>query len=134
MNNAQEPVLHHFSTVFHIQGQAHDMFSRIFPNTNLQFFLTNNHVCNICVYFFLWRQNLTWNCSLIYVFFPEFTWAEPEIVLNSRREQFLYRTCSPHVLQKEELLKKIYLYESTNFFYQYFLKWSKLRTNAFFDK
>ena len=51
MNNAQEPVLHHFSTVFHIQGQAHDMFSRIFPNTNLQFFLTNNHVCNICLYF-----------------------------------------------------------------------------------
>ena len=25
-------------------------------------------------------------------------------------EQFLYTTCSPHVLQKEELLTKIYLY------------------------
>ena len=27
-----------------------------------------------------------------------------------RSEQFLYTTCSPHVLQKEELLTKIYLY------------------------
>jgi len=27
-------------------------------------------------------------------------------------EQFLYTTCSPHVLQKEELLTKIYLYSS----------------------
>ena len=26
-------------------------------------------------------------------------------------EQFLYTTCSPHVLQKEELLKKVYLYQ-----------------------
>ena len=25
-------------------------------------------------------------------------------------EQFFYTTCSPHVLQKEEILKKIYLY------------------------
>ena len=29
-------------------------------------------------------------------------------------EQFLYTTCSPHVLQKEELLTKIYLYRDAN--------------------
>ena len=29
-------------------------------------------------------------------------------------EQFLYTTCSPHVLQKEELLTKIYLYQKKN--------------------
>ena len=31
------------------------------------------------------------------------------------QKHFLYTTCSPHVLQKEELLTKIYLYRDDNF-------------------
>ena len=39
------------------------------------------------------------------------TWGEHVVYRNCFRysEQFLYTTCSPHVLQKEELLRKIYL-------------------------
>ena len=33
-----------------------------------------------------------------------------EIVSDKYSEQFLYITCSPHFLRKEELLTKIYLY------------------------
>ena len=33
-------------------------------------------------------------------------------------EIFLYTTCSPHVLQKEELLTKIYLYKTRRFFFK----------------
>ena len=36
-----------------------------------------------------------------------------EIVSDIQRF-FLYTTCSPHVLQKEELLTKIYLYAQLN--------------------
>ena len=32
------------------------------------------------------------------------------LTFNLVSEQFLYTTCFPHVLQKEELLAKIYLY------------------------
>ena len=41
------------------------------------------------------------------------TWGELVVYKNCFRysEQFLYTTCSPHVLQKEELLTKIYLYK-----------------------
>ena len=40
------------------------------------------------------------------------TWGEHIAYRNCfwHSEQFLYTTCSPHVLQKEELLTKIYLY------------------------
>ena len=40
------------------------------------------------------------------------TWGKHVAYRNCFRhsEQFLYTTCSPHVLQKEELLTKIYLY------------------------
>ena len=41
------------------------------------------------------------------------TWGEHVVYRNGfwHSEQFLYTTCSPHVLQKEKLLTKIYLYE-----------------------
>ena len=39
-------------------------------------------------YFIQFSQNLTCDCLLISVFSPEFTWAEPKIVLNIRTEQF----------------------------------------------
>ena len=39
-------------------------------------------------YFIKFSQNLTSDCLLISVFSPEFTWAEPKIVLNIRTEQF----------------------------------------------
>ena len=40
------------------------------------------------------------------------TWEEHVVYRNCfcHSEQFLYTTCSPHVLQKEELRTKIYLY------------------------
>ena len=40
------------------------------------------------------------------------TWGEHVVFKNCSecQKQFLYTTCSPHVLQKEELLTKIYLY------------------------
>ena len=39
------------------------------------------------------------------------TWGELVVYRNffGHSEKFLYTTCSPHVLQKEELLTKIYL-------------------------
>ena len=39
-------------------------------------------------YFIQFSQNLTWDCLLIFVFCPEFTSAEPRIVLNIISEQF----------------------------------------------
>ena len=32
-------------------------------------------------------------------------------IVSDIQEQILYTTCSPHVLQKEELMTKIYLYQ-----------------------
>ena len=60
--------------------------------------------------------NMTTDCSLNYKFFTwKFqaqTWGEHVVYRNCFRHsnQFLYTTCSPHILQKEELLTKIYLY------------------------
>ena len=59
---------------------------------------------------------MTTDCSLNYKFnawkFKAQTWGENVVYRNCfwHSEQFLYTTCSPHVLQKEELLTKIYLY------------------------
>ena len=59
---------------------------------------------------------MTADCSLNYKFntwkFQAQTWGEHVVYRNCfwHSEQFLYTTCSPHVLQKEELLIKIYLY------------------------
>jgi hypothetical protein len=61
---------------------------------------------------------MTTDCSLNYKFntwkFQAQTWGEHVVYRNCfwHSEQFLYTTCSPHVLQNEELLKKIYLYSS----------------------
>ena len=59
------------------------------------------------------------NCSLNYKFntwkFQAQTWGEHVVYRNCfwHSEQFLYTMCSPHVVQKEELLTKIYLYLGT---------------------
>ena len=56
------------------------------------------------------------DCSLNYKFntwkFQAQTWREHVVYRNCfwHSEQFLYTTCSPHVVQKEELLRKINLY------------------------
>ena len=60
-------------------------------------------------------HNMTTDCSLNDKFntwkFQSQTWGEHVVYRNCfwHSEQFLYTTCSPHVLQKEELLTKIYL-------------------------
>ena len=41
----------HYEIVVSNNGQAHDMFSRIFLNKNLQKFSTKYVSCNICSYF-----------------------------------------------------------------------------------
>ena len=59
---------------------------------------------------------MTTDCSLNYKFntwkFQAQTWGKHVVYRNCfwHLEQFFYTTCSPHVLQKEELLTKIYLY------------------------
>ena len=59
---------------------------------------------------------MTTDSSLNYRFntwkFQAQTWIEHVVYRNCfwHSEQFLYKTCSPHVLQKEKLLTKIYLY------------------------
>ena len=59
---------------------------------------------------------MTTDYSLNYKFntwkFQAQTWGEHVVYRNCfwHSEQFLYKTYSPHVLQKEELLTKIYLY------------------------
>ena len=64
---------------------------------------------------------MTTDGSLNYEFnkwkFQAQTWGEHVVYRNCfwQSEQFLYTTCSPHVLQKEELLTKIYLYRDDNF-------------------
>ena len=50
-------------------------------------------------------------------------------------EQFLNTTCSPHVLQKEELLTKIYLYKSVLNWYSWLVAVKRdLFQKAFFRK
>ena len=68
---------------------------------------------------------MTINCSLNYKFntwkFQAQTRGEHVVYRNCfwQPEQFLYTTCSPYVLQKEELLTKIYQYKRTfQIFYQ----------------
>ena len=60
-------------------------------------------------------HNMKADCSLNYKFntwkFQAQTWGEHVVCRNCfwHSEQFLNTACSPHVLQKEELLTKIYL-------------------------
>ena len=62
---------------------------------------------------------MTTDCSLNYKLnkwkFQAQTWGEHVVYRNCfwHSEQFLYTMCSPHVVQKEELLTKIYLYLGT---------------------
>ena len=63
--------------------------------------------------------NMTKDCSLNYKFntwiFQAQTWGEHVVYRNCfwHSKQFLYTTCYCDVLQKEELLTKIYLYSET---------------------
>ena len=59
----------------------------------------------------IWRQIVDWITSSIWEFQAQ-TWGHHVVYRNCfwHSEQFLYTTRSPHVLQKEELLTKIYLY------------------------
>ena len=74
-----------------------------------------NH-CQKLLFLHQLTHNMTTDCSLNYKFntwkFQVQTWGEHVMCSNCfwHSEQFLYTTCSPHVLQKEELLTKIYLY------------------------
>ena len=80
------------------------------PITKLQ-----ANVCQKLLFLHQLTHNMTADCSLNYKFntwkFQAQTWGEHVVRRNSfwHSEQFLYSTCSPHVLQKEELLTKIYL-------------------------
>ena len=66
-------------------------------------------------------HNMRTDCSLNYKFnswkFQAQTWGEHVAYRNCfwHSEQFLYATCSPHALQKEEVLTKIYLYHEVKF-------------------
>ena len=86
------------------------------------------NLCQKLLFLHQLTHNMTTDCSLNYKFntwkFQAQTWGEHVVYRNCfwHSEQFLYTTCSPHVLQKEELLTKIYLYwcnyELTNFSYR----------------
>ena len=74
------------------------------------------NLCQKLLFLHQLTHNMTTDCSLNYKFntwkFQAQTWGEHVVYRNCfwHSEQFLYTTCSPHVLQKEELLTKIYLY------------------------
>ena len=65
------------------------------------------NLCQKLLFLHQLNRNMTIYCSLNYKFQAQ-TWGEH--VYTEITEQFLYTTCSPHVLQKEDLLTKIYLY------------------------
>ena len=75
------------------------------------------NLCQKLLFLHQLTHNMTTDCSLNYKFntwkFQAQTWGEHVVYRNHfwHSEQFLYTTCSPHVLQKEELLTKIYLYQ-----------------------
>ena len=78
---------------------------------------------NLCQKLSLLHQlthNMTTDFSLNYKFntwnFQAQAWGEHVVyrICFWHSEQFLYPTCSPHVLQKEELLTKIYLHDVRN--------------------
>ena len=74
------------------------------------------NLCQKLLFLHQLTHNMTTDCSLNYKFntwkFQAQTWGE-NVVYRScfwHSEQFLYTTCSPHVLQKAELLIKVYLH------------------------
>ena len=78
------------------------------------------NICEKLLFLHQLIHNMTTDCSLNYKFntwkLQAQTWACGEHVVYRNcfwhSEQFLYTTCSPHVLQKEELLTNIFLYNS----------------------
>ena len=74
------------------------------------------NLCQKLLFLHQLTHNMTADCSLNYKFntwrIHAQTWGEHVVYRNCfwHSEQFSYRTCSPHVLQEEELLTKIYLY------------------------
>ena len=81
------------------------------------YFLVQVNLCQKLLFLHQLTHNMTTDCSLNYKFntwkFQAQTWGEHVVYRNCfwPSEQFLYTTCSSHVLQKEELLTKIYLYK-----------------------
>ena len=75
------------------------------------------NLCQKLLFLHQLTHNMTTDCSLNYKSnawkFQAQTWGEHVVYRNyfCHSEQFLYTTCSTHVLQKEELLTKIYLYQ-----------------------
>jgi hypothetical protein len=73
------------------------------------------NLCQKLLFLHQLTHSMTTDCSLNYKFntwkFQAQTWGEHVVyrICLWHSEQFLYTTCSPHVLQKEELLTKIYL-------------------------
>ena len=89
----------------------------IFLNHNLLASRSTSVQVNLCQKLLILHHlthNMTTDCSLNYKFntwkFKAQTWGE-HLYRNCfwYSEQFLYTTCFPRVLQKEELLTKIYL-------------------------
>ena len=74
------------------------------------------NLCQKLLFLHQTTHNMTTDCSLNYKLntwkFQAQTLGEHAVCRNCfwHSEQFLYTTCSPRVLQKEELLTKIYLY------------------------
>ena len=79
-------------------------------------FMLQLNLCEKLLFLHPLTHKMTTDCSLNYKFktwkFQAQIWGENVVYRNCfwYSEQFLYTTCSPHVLQKEELLTKIYLY------------------------
>ena len=74
------------------------------------------NLCQKLLFLHQLTHNMMTDCSLNYKFntwkFQAQTWGGHVVYRNCfwHSDQFLYTTCSPYVLQKEELLTKIYLY------------------------
>ena len=89
---------------------------------NLKIDTTQVNLCQKFLFLHQLTHNMTTDCSLNCEIntwkFQAQTCGEHVVYRNCfwLSEQFLYATCSPHVLQKEELLTKIYLYSSVNDF------------------
>ena len=77
------------------------------------------NLCQKLLFLHQLTHNMTTDCSLKYEFnrwkFQAQTWGEHVVYRNCfwHSEQFLYTICSPHVVQKEELLTKNYLYNQS---------------------
>ena len=92
------------------------------------------NLCQKLLFLHELTHNMTTHCSLNYKFnawkFQAQTWGEHLVYRNCfwHSEQFLYTTCSPHVLQKEGHLTKIYLYSLPRNTQMNRQKWNSKRT------